>query len=154
MSHDLLLTAARLLEPKRGRPRQSDLRRSISSSYCALFHVLATDAADLFVGTATERNRKAWTPVYRALDHGFAKSACGQAGAVGLPQPIMDCADAFVELQDLRHRADYSPNDRFTLVDAGAAREQAIEAIASLRSCDRSSRCWFAVHLLLKRRPG
>ena len=59
---------------QRGRPRQADLRRAISTAYYALFHTLAGNCANLLVGgRASTRTRQAWRQLYRALDHGQVK---------------------------------------------------------------------------------
>lgn len=63
-------------------------------------------------------------------------------------------AEAFVQLQELRHRADYDPLATWTLAEAEVARLQAEKAIAHLESAPRSDRKWFAALLLLKRRSG
>ena len=57
------------------KPRQADLKRAISTAYYALFHAMAKDAADMLVGVGADRPDKAWTQLYRALQHGDAKNA-------------------------------------------------------------------------------
>ena len=53
----MIVTARRLAVANRTKPRQSDLKRSISTAYYALFHAIAKDAADLLVGAGTMRAR-------------------------------------------------------------------------------------------------
>ncbi len=73
-SRDLIETARGLTELSPRCPSQANLRRAVSTAYYAVFHCLADAAANLFVG----RSRgSAWPRVYRALEHGKAKSACG-----------------------------------------------------------------------------
>src|SRR5437016_12616823 len=62
-----------------GRPRQAYLRRSLSTTYYALFHALAKMCADELIGV-TQSGSEAWVRVYRALEHGFAKNALSQIG--------------------------------------------------------------------------
>ncbi len=83
MADDLIATARRLAKASARKPRQADLKRAISTAYYALFHAIARDAADLLVGTGKDRPDKAWKQVYRALDHGPAKTACGQLRGLG-----------------------------------------------------------------------
>ena len=52
MSQDLLATARRLAKASPQKPRQSDLKRAISTAYYALFHAMARNAADMLVGAA------------------------------------------------------------------------------------------------------
>ena len=54
-------------------PTQADLRRAVSTAYYTLFHCLAGTAADLLTGANRDPE---WHQVYRALEHGKAKSAC------------------------------------------------------------------------------
>ena len=54
LNPDHLLDQAERLTtaPGSGPPRQADLRRAISTAYYAVFHAIATDAADQFVAHA------------------------------------------------------------------------------------------------------
>ncbi|UWM78915.1 hypothetical protein N1937_26860 (plasmid) [Rhizobium sp. WSM4643] len=107
MSNDLIATARRLAKASPKRPRQSDLKRGVSTAYSALFHALARDCADLLVGTGDTRSEPAWAQVYRTLEHGVAKNSCKAAASRGFPGNIVSFADTFVILQEERHRADY-----------------------------------------------
>jgi len=149
----LIITARRLATASPLKPRQADLKRSISTAYYALFQVLARNGADLLVGAGAARPDKAWTHVYRALDHGFAKNACREARNLSLPPEIIDCANEFIELQEVRHKADYDPGARFTRAEALDWATRAEAAIAKLRAASRLDRKAFAVRLLLRRRP-
>ena len=63
-------------------------------------------AADLFIGTV---RGPAWHRIYRALEHGRARSACRQAQTMPeFPAEIRDFAEAFVVLQIERQKADYA----------------------------------------------
>jgi hypothetical protein len=64
----------------------------------------------------------------------------------------MTFASEFIELQDLRHSADYDPRVRFTRAEALQWAACAEAAIAGFRGVPRRDRKAFAVHLLLKRR--
>ena len=74
---DLIQTARRLAQPGAAQPTQADLRRAVSTAYYALFHCLAATAADLLTGSSRSPE---WHQVYRALEHGKARSACRQKG--------------------------------------------------------------------------
>jgi len=152
VTDDLVATARRLAKASRGKPRQADLKRAISTAYFALFHALARDTADLLVGVGPSRPDKAWAQAYRALGHGFAKNACGQVRALGFPPAVCACADAFVTLQQARHDADYDPRHRVSRADAMAAIALAEQAIRDLRTAPRKYRLAFAIQLHFPKR--
>lgn len=147
----MIVTARKLARASPMRPRQAELKRAVSTAYYALFHALAENAANLFVGIGQMQASAAWVHVYRALDHGFARNACREVQ--NLPGSIIDCADEFIELQEVRHKADYDPGVRFTRAEALDWASRAEAAIATLRAAPRPDRKAFAVRLLLKRRP-
>jgi uncharacterized protein (UPF0332 family) len=134
------------------KPRHADLKRSVSTAYYALFHILARNGADLLVGAGPARPKKAWSHVYRALDHGFAKNACREAANLSFPPGIIECAKEFIELQEIRHKADYDPGARFTRVEVLDWVNRAESVIMKLRAAPRRHRKAFAVQLLLKKR--
>jgi uncharacterized protein (UPF0332 family) len=109
---DLLDTAQDLVNLRSGRPKQGHLRRSISSAYYAMFHALARCCADLLIGgPGSKRSKPAWSQVYRALDHGTAKSACANETMIAkFPREIQEFSRAFVQLQLKRHEAGYDPD--------------------------------------------
>ena len=103
---ELIGVARSLAESGHPQPTQAHLRRAISTAYYAMFHCLAASAADLFIGTT---RTPAWHRIYRAPDHGRARSGCRQVQAMlEFPAEIRDFAKAFVELQIERQQADYA----------------------------------------------
>src|SRR5258708_12758063 len=115
-----LLEQARHLanrEPKR--PRQASLRRAISTSYYALFHLLVSEA------TLNWKRVDQRSLLARFFEHGKMKNAsdkqrgeCGRyiAGPpVPAPGPDFDCINhlqvvslAFSQAQQARHTPDYN----------------------------------------------
>lgn len=153
MIDDLLALAARLAKASPRKPRQAELRRAVSTAYYALFHAVAQNAADCFVGTSKQnRSNRAWSQTYRALDHGSAKAACEAIRNIDFPAEIKDCAEAFIDLQKARHDADYDPLRRVTRYDALAAVLKAQDAIAKLREAPNKDKRAFAVQVLMKKR--
>ena len=149
--HDLIETARRLAQPGAAQPTQADLRRAVSTAYYALFHCLAAAAADLLTGSSSRGPE--WHQVYRALEHGKAKRACRQQGALrAFPMEIRSFAKAFVELQDARHEADYALDGQYLKPDVLAIIIRAGEAIDRFEQADVRHRRGFAVHVLFKRR--
>lgn len=150
MSRDLLATARRLARTNTGKPRQSDLRRSISTAHYALFHALAKDAADFFAGANSSES--SWAHVYRALDHGHAKNVCQQINSPPFPPTIENFAVAFLELQRARHNADYNPLFRINRADALSWCDRTEQALNDLQATPRPDRRSFIVQLLIRKR--
>jgi uncharacterized protein (UPF0332 family) len=107
-AEQLLDQAQLLAKIDKTRPRQASLRRSISTAYYALFHFLTMNAAGNW---KKPRQRAA---LARAFDHRKMKIACGRASAQRFPHSssasgnhLRNVARTFVDLQELRHEADY-----------------------------------------------
>ena len=149
-SRDLIATARGLTAISRRRPSQANLRRAVSTAYYAMFHCLAGAAADLLIG---RRRSPAWHQVYRALEHGRAKTACRHQQAMqGFPPEIRDFANTFAALQDARHQADYALDVRYDKSDVLVAIERAETVIARFEQADIQHRRGFAAHVLFRRR--
>jgi len=132
------------------RPSQSEIRRAISSAYYAVFHALARTCANSLVGrTPSQRPNKAWVEVYRGLNHGVCKKACEQATSVNFPTCIQEFADAFQQLQEHRHKADYDPNIRFSKAEAETWYEIARLSVDSLRSASNVDKKAFSTWVLI-----
>ena len=151
---DLIESASDLLHASKGRPRQTNLRRAISTAYYAMFHALAGCCADLFIGgPGSVRSRGAWHQAYRALDHGFAKNACQNQAKIALfPQAIQDFANGFVSLQAKRHLADYDPREVFYKSDTALQIDIVEFLIEEFQRTPLKDRRAFAAHVLLKAR--
>jgi hypothetical protein len=124
LHHDLLEQARHLAGREPTRPRQASLRRAVSASYYALFHLLAAEGARL---TAPVRPSGLRAQVRRAFVHADMKSLCRQfAGRTSLSDhmrllvslpldpDLISIATMFVELQNARHSADYDASRSFT----------------------------------------
>jgi hypothetical protein len=134
---DLLEQATKLATLDARRPKQANLRRAISSAYYAMFHLLVDEACRVQIGA--QHNQAPFRQVLgRAFAHGAMKEACRSFGggtlkkgvAKGLPAPfvippeIRELANAFVELQERRHLADYDLTERFRRSDVLARIEE------------------------------
>ena len=154
-SSDLIAAAFDLVAASgRGRPRQANLRRAVSTAYYAMFHCLAACCADLLVGgEGSERSEPAWRQVYRALEHGAARQRCNRPAMMQkFLAEIQDFAEKFVLMQQKRHQADYGPEGDF---DKDTVLQDIIavaEAIAKLRQVPVKDRRAFAVYLLFSLR--
>ena len=153
---DLLNTADDLVSRAAGntRPRQSNLRRAVSTAYYAMFHCLASCCANSFVGGQNaDRSEPAWRQVYRALEHGLAKSNCRNKSIISkFPPEIENFANAFVLLQEKRHLADYDPSARFTKYEVQRDIVAARAFIKGFQAARAKHRRAFAVYVLFRTR--
>jgi hypothetical protein len=137
---------------RRGAPRQADLRRAISSAYYAVFHRVMTETADQFVGR-TLRNTRRYALVYRSVEHRTLKGVCDEVRKQTLPKkyaPFVPAggfdaqlsafATASIDLQELRHSADYDPYEHVTVADAMSAIATARQALASFEAASPVAR--------------
>ena len=149
---ELTAQALRLARATRQRPRQVDVNRAVSAAYYALFHTLTRLCADTIAGTTKARSSKAWLQTYRALAHGFARNACAQVRSKGFPPEIERFANAIVDLQRLRHDADYDPSRTFKRSEVIPLVERAETAILDLRKAPRPDLPAFVALVLLPER--
>ncbi len=147
----LIETALELAQSNRRRPRQSNLRRAVSTAYYAVFHCLAACCADCLVGgPSAQRSERAWRQTYRALNHGPVKGQCDIVVGRDFPRSIESFAAAFSKLQIKRHKADYDPDwiplKSSVLEDIRSAKR----AIGRFREAPLKDRRAFAVWVLLQ----
>jgi len=147
-----LLDTARKLTRSASKPRQTDLKRAVSTTYYAMFNFLARECADLFIGTGAARKSLPWVQVHRALEHGLAKNGCGQVRALGFPIKIVRFADLFVSMQEVRHSADYDPWSRYTRTEVVGLIGTVDQTIKDFKSSLRPDRLAFATLVLLRKR--
>ena len=146
--HQDLLRQARLLATKEPRkPLQASLRRGASAAYYALFHMLVDEAVRRMVASSRDFPRDALRNcLRRAFSHGnmntvaqmFAKSSVSPKLGPGLngnplPTKLIKVAEAFVDLQQARHDADYNMEQRFSRQDVLDLISQADQAVADWR---------------------
>jgi hypothetical protein len=124
---DLVALAEHLAKREPKKPRQASLRRAVSSAYYALFHRLVEEGTLRLVPNKPAKLR---LQAGRAFAHGEMKNVCQLfAKANGpdnlshllntpLENELNSVAAAFVDLQELRHRADYNLMEPFTKLEA------------------------------------
>jgi hypothetical protein len=121
--HDELLQQAKELVHKNpNTPTQADLRRSVSSAYYALFHLLIFEAC---LNWSNDISRPG---LARMFDHGVMKKVSKKVtDASKMPYPgedpaivdkLRSFAGLFVQLQEQRHEADYNIKDAWTLTQS------------------------------------
>lgn len=157
LASGMLRTAHALagLSASRGRPALSDLRRSTSTAYYALFHQLTRHAALNAFPTSTEveianvtrwfthtgiRTASSWVivadgpQVPKKTDRSSVELLRADPNRP-IARQLLTVAESFIELQDARHEADYS-NDydpvRYATLDHVSTAESATRAAWSM----------------------
>lgn len=157
----LLHQAERLIAPSGpGAPRQTDLRRAISSAYYAVFHSVLAAGADEFVGS-TRRNEPVYALCYRRVDHRALRDLCTELkkprlamryknyeAELGSGARLPGFAVLLVELQEGRYAADYDPAIRLKRSDATIAIGNARIALEHFAAAPPTSRRLFLALLL------
>jgi uncharacterized protein (UPF0332 family) len=152
MIDDLLELAAYLARRDARRPKQSSLRRAMSTAYYAVFHAHARLCAGSLVGPS--KPWQVFTPIYRSLEHTAAKRLFDQARSdKRFGDEIADLGRIFIRLQQARHAADYSP-EPFSI-----SRDEALELIGLARQAVQTihmlpddKRLLLAVNLIARQR--
>ncbi len=157
LGDNLLETATALTKLHATRPRQADLRRAVSTTYYAMFHILCEISADKMVGGAgADKSTPAWNQVYRSLNHGTAKKQCEKSyrngNSYGFPAKIMNFAQKFSEMQEKRHSADYDPKEKFKKEDVQYDIIAVKEIIEQFKTADDKDLRAFSVWVLFDKR--
>jgi hypothetical protein len=160
LHHDLLEQAEHLALREPRRPRQASLRRAVSAAYYAVFHLLSGEGATRL----SPPQRLLRAQVARAFAHRDMREVCRQVAAGSLStmtapllsDPLEDelreVADAFVELQNARHSADYDLSasfDRFAVLQTVDMARKVFAAWAVVKN--RPNASVFLAALLLQR---
>ena len=173
---ELVAAAIRLIARRtgqRGKIPDARIRRSISTSYYALYHFLLEEAAARLIGTHNSLRRRRRLFV-RSFTHAGVKSALDKfsrvmadqtvaefvrpAGFVGQnvasPAYAQNVAKAFSDAQAKRHDADYDLNKVLSERDAALLAARVTRAIADWRaagtSADRDFKHALCMLMLLK----
>lgn len=163
MYEDLIALADVLATIDARRPKQAHLRRSVSTAYYALFHFLIDEACRNQLGSQHAQRAFRHT-LARAYTHTVIKQACvsyaggtlkdsvgkvlpkNQAGQYAIPKAIREIAEIFVELQEIRHNADYDLSERFKRTQVLILVRQVRLRIANFRALPISDdRCFFSL---------
>jgi hypothetical protein len=152
--------ADRLISGRKGRPRQTDIRRAISSAYYGLFHAIITAAADQYVG-GTNRHTSRYGLVYRSVNHEWLRDLCKEVQkptvsdkfkphvpSNGFGADIVAFATAVRELQQKRHTAYYDVMIRTNRSDAVLAIRTARAALMRFNNASKNRRVAFLSLLL------
>lgn len=147
---ELLEASRRLIERpvgQRGRLPSARVRRSISTSYYALFHFLLEECGYLIVGTNNNHRRRrrilARIFTHNGMRAAFAKVTGQRVGAdiqeflrfangsgpVPTPAFVREMATTFLEARVQRHEADYDLNASLIELDARTLVDRVDDAI-------------------------
>lgn len=153
---DLLRVSRRLVlrrQGQRGRLSNAHIRRSISTTYYAIFHFLIEEATAGLIGSSNAlRNRR--RTAARAFTHaglrralssvagatvepsvqGLFRTPNAGAGPVSVPIFAQEMAKAFLDAQAKREDADYDLNKPLSEADARLLRSRVRRAIAGWRA--------------------
>ena len=171
-----LLTAARILlkrsSGQRGRLPSARVRRSISTTYYALFHFLLDEVGRRVIGTGnTLRVRRRL--LSRTVSHLGAKVAMEKvrgarveasvaeffrtglaSGPVTVPAFLRDLAKVFIDAHTKRQDADYNLNQALSAADARLLRARVRRVIRQWRDAntpdDREAKKAVCVLILMK----
>src|SRR5271170_1516903 len=112
IAEDLLGLAARLADPVPGELEQASFRRSISTAYYAVFHLLVQDAVKSWHGSLAAR-----FGLERKFEHKTMKEVSNavwrrtwrgwSSPPPQVPRELEAVAQVFVKLQESRQQADY-----------------------------------------------
>ena len=175
LHHDLLEQAAHLATREPKKPRQASLRRAVSAAYYAVFHLLVADGANRLAPANPAGLRPL---IQRAFDHGDMRAVCrgfaeGHKAAIrnhqpGNPPPatrtlvtlpldarLYAVAQAFVDLQEARHDADYNVTKQWNRLDVLNHVQTARQAFADWAAVRGTpDAAVFVVALLLQKHWG
>jgi len=129
---DLLKDAYHLAARGGKNPKQSSLRRAVSTAYYALFHLLIAD----FVINWRTRDQRA--RLGRMFDHRKMSQAVLRVQGTRLTavEDLKKVIDAFGQLQEDRHTADYNVGRIWSRTDV----------INTLAIADEAFKAWRTVH--------
>ncbi len=163
---DLMAQARSLIDAGPGRPKQTDLRRAASDCYYAAFHALTEKSAKLIVSGSRRGAYRQY--VRRGYAHSQLRRTCVRFRTVPTPQTaqrsvtehlplpldqvtkeIKDLANRFIDLQELRHLADYDHTYAFYKQDAEDIYASAARTLELIEALDPAREPDFALLLAL-----
>lgn len=150
---NLIQVGESLLKPQEdSSPTNEHIRRAVSNAYYAMFHALATNNADVLIGSPrNDLTTAAWIRVYRGLDHNRARREL-ENHRDDLSIEAENFASVFTVLQKRRHSADYDPEATFNIQDTSLWLAIAAYACEQYPKAPRAERCCIAALTTIDRR--
>ncbi|MFY0992611.1 hypothetical protein [Halomonas sp. C05BenzN] len=167
LANDLLEQARILAKREPQRPKQASLRRAVSTAYYALFHLLVEAASREVVRGNNHRGLR--EAVARSLNHGDMKKVCRSIANWNPQKPpvpiatllggppcaeLVSLSQAFFELQQARHEADYDLSMRFSRDEVTELIDIAESAFSDFNALRRDSRQYRTFMMALMFHPG
>src|SRR5271168_2352550 len=123
IAEDLLALASRLATPAPEEPEPASFRRSISTAYYALFHLLVQDAVRSWNGSSTARfglERRFEHKTMKEVSNSILRSSWRgwSTPPPSVPVELRLVARVFVDLQESRQQADYDNSKVWVSIDA------------------------------------
>lgn len=130
IADELLALAGHLATSSSPAFEQASFRRSVSTAYYALFHLLVNEAAQRWDGSADARlglerafKHNNMREISEAVSRGSWKS--WRTPQLVVPPELKQLADAFIGLQEARHLADYDNTRTWTSTEVDSRLTQA-----------------------------
>lgn len=160
LSQNLILTAIDLIDAdKLDDVTDAHVRRSISSTYFALFQHICCEASDLFLGVDDGELTRAKEHLRRSISHEQLANRCSKAyelrnntGDYVFPDAIRNFANGIIQAKEKRHDADYSFRASFTKVDALLAAMEAGALMEDFDELEEKHRKAFMVWALINKK--
>lgn len=154
LADDLLEQAHHLAGREPKRPRQASLRRAVSTAYYSLFHLLISSAILQWKGVQQRAQ------LARGFDHGPMKDASKKTinrkfdpADAAISAQLKMVAQAFIDLQQSRHAADYSYLRKWSRTEVQSHVDTAAAAFAVWKSIQHDQLAKdYLVSLLIKER--
>lgn len=132
---------------------QACLRLARIAAYYAAFHALGRVCADSFAGTVeAERSNRAWTEIYRSLNHSDALRACRKSireqDPIDFPKSLKKFAEGFIQLLEYRNPANYDPAVQLTKSATIKVIELSESSISYIRRANKKDSTAFASWVL------
>ncbi len=145
-ANDLIAQAQDLISAGRGRPKQVNLRRAVSSAYYALFHEVVDQAVFLLIPPKPIelRQQARRTPTHTGIQKLCEAIGRGQLKLKGKPvgesfsDELTRFARTFVLLQDSRHEADFDLAGTFDRPRTATLVEEVNQALSVLQALPAS----------------
>ncbi|MBE9475930.1 MAG: hypothetical protein IME92_02220 [Proteobacteria bacterium] len=128
------------------------LSRAVSTAYYCLYQHLLDDCCLQVFGNQSGLNR-ARQHLKRSITHNEIKTKCkGVSEKLDFPPSLVKFANAIVDLQNERHKADYDENRSFNLLEVLAIIAKADHAIKSYNRTEKRHRLAFAVWIIREKK--
>ncbi len=133
-------------------PTDEHIRRAVSNIYYALFHALAESNASALIGSpGNGLTAAAWSRIYRGLDHTTARREL-QRHREAFSVQTRRFAEAFADMQQLRHMADYDHSAAITINEVSTWLDDAEATILNYLQSPLSERIYIATLTLIRPR--